>query len=494
MVPNYIEQIKTYFKNIVLNAMGTERDIYQLLEDGDVDRVISMMQERDSDVDNAIREYNPQTHKIMKRPNKARKGQDPYVTCKLARSRQRYINEVELFFLLGKNIEWAKDDGDDEAYELYTNFLNDYHFDATIRKAKRLAGSETEAAKLYHIYRNEERHEAEVRSVVLARSTGYKLRPMFDQYGQLTAFAYGYKLKENGKSVEHWDIQTPKMLFYCKRAQVGWQVESLPNPTGKINVLYYQQPKAWDGVEPRLEREEEMESKIGDTNNYFADPIALATADVVQSMKKPDTVGSLLQLTGKESDFRYVNPPQASELRRDEATNLEKSILFDTFTPDFSWENMKGMGTLSGAALKNAMILGFIKADNRKEIYGEMIEREKNVIIAILKYLHPEMAKKLDELKIRFHFACPFDEDKHNHWTTIGTLYNQEVISLELAVKLLALADAPEEEVEKIKQGIQEKAEMQAGAAANPEELQGQVQEGGGVKIRPEDQPNNRVI
>lgn len=487
MQPNYLQQITTYFRNVVLNAMGRERDIYTLMEDRDVDRVISMMQNRDTDVDNAIKEYNPQTHKIVNRPNKPRKNQDPYITCKLSRSRQRYINEVELFFLLGKPIEWVLDEGDDEAFKLYTDFMRDYRFDSTMRKAKRLAGAETESAKLYHIYRNEDTHQPEVRVAVLARSTGYKLRPLFDQYGQLTAMAYGYKLNEGGKSVEHWDIQTPKMLFYCKRAQVGWEVEQFPNPTGKINILYYQQQKAWDGAEKRLEREEDMDSKIGDTNNYFADPIALATADVVQSMTKPDTVGSLLQLSGRESEFRYVDPPQASELRRDEQTNLEKSILFDTFTPDFSFESMKGMGSLSGVALKNAMILGFIKADNRKEFYGEMVDREKNVVIGILKYLHPDKEKALDELKISFKFSNPFDDDKQSFWSAIGNLYTQEVLSLELAVKLLALADAPEEEVERIKQGIQEKAAMQAAGAVDENQAQGDVAEGGGVVVKPDE-------
>ena len=39
-----------------------------------------------------------ESHEVNKRPNKHRKNQEPYITEKLPRGRQAYINEVELFF------------------------------------------------------------------------------------------------------------------------------------------------------------------------------------------------------------------------------------------------------------------------------------------------------------------------------------------------------------------------------------------------------------
>jgi hypothetical protein len=163
-----------------------------------------------------------------------------------------------------------------------------------MRKAKRLAGAETQAAKLYHIFRDERTSEQQVRCVVLARQTGYKLRPMFDQYGNLRAFAYGYTLTEKGKNIEHWDIQTPDFLFYSKKTTIGWDVQTYPNPTGKINLVYYAQPKAWDGAEPRIKREEMLDSKVADTNNYFADPIAIMSAEVIKNMPEKKEAAKML--------------------------------------------------------------------------------------------------------------------------------------------------------------------------------------------------------
>lgn len=458
---NYLQQILTYFRNMALNAAGAERDLLQYIQDGDIASAISMMQDKDSEVDLALDEYNPQTHDVMKRPNKYRKGGDAYISEKLPRTRQRYINEVELFFLLGNPILWKKEEGDDEAFRLFTDFLKSQRFNSNMRKAKRLAGAETQSAKLYHIYRDERTNERLVRTVVLARQTGYRLRPLFDQYGNMMAFAYGYTLTEQGKSVQHWDIQTPDFLFYCKKSAIGWDVQTFENPTGKINCIYYAQPKAWDGAEPRIKREEMLDSKVADTNNYFADPIASATADVIQSMADPNQIGKLIQLTGTQSRFEYINPPQNSATRDAEKQDLNDSILFDTMTPDFSFEKIKGMGTLSGDAIKNAMILGYIKRDNRKEVYEELVDREKNVVISILKYLHPDMAERLDKLVISFDFAEPFAEDKQKNWNAIAQLYQSGVISLETAVEMLALTDAPEEEIERIKAASKESQDEQ---------------------------------
>ena len=208
-----------------------------------------------------------------------------------------------------------------------------------------------------------------------------------------------------------------------------------------------------------MEREELLDSKVGDTNNYFADPIAAATADVIASVPKIDKPGKLIQLTGSKSKFEYINPPQNSEIRKGEKEDLAQSILFDTFTPDMSPELMKSIGTLTSVGIKRALTLGYIKRANRMEIYEELIGRLSHVIIGVLMALHPEMYTKLKELEVDFEFAEPFEDDKKEMWKTIAELYNQGVLSLELAVQLLALTDAPAEEVEKIRAAEQTKKE-----------------------------------
>lgn len=459
---NYLEQILTLFKQKILTAGGAQRTIYEMISSGDITAAISLMQDNDDEVDNALREYNPELHKVMKRPNKFRKKQSPYISEKLPRSRQDYINEVELFFLLGNPIVWKKVGGDDAAYELFTDFLNNQYFHDNLCEAKRLAGAETECAKLYRITRGADGAKPNVQTVILARSKGYKLRPLFDQYGNLQAFAYGYTLKENNRNVQHWDIETPDFLFYCKKALLGWEVETYPNPTGKINVIYYRQRKAWHGVQQRIEREEMLDSKTADNNNYFSDPMAAATADVIQNLKSPETIGGLIQLTGSSSKFEYINPPQSSESREAERKSLADSILFDTYTPDLSYENLKGLGSISGVAIKNAMTIGYIKRKRNISQYKQLVRRDLSLMIEILAFVHPEMAEKIRALRIDFDFAEPFDSDNGEQQRLIADLYAQGVVSLEEAVHQIAICDDPDAEIRRLKEAEEKKAEATA--------------------------------
>ena len=123
----------------------------------------------------------------------------------------------------------------------------------------------------------------------------------------------------------------------------------------------------------------------------------------------------------------------------------------DTFTPDFSYENMKGVGTLSGEAIRRALILGYMKRANRMEIYDELVDREKNLILAIMANVtHISMRAAILLLKLMHEFAEPFDEDTEKRWSAIGKAYTDGIISLDRAVELMGVAN-PVEEIEKMR-------------------------------------------
>lgn len=464
------QNIIQYFRNILLNSPTLEGQIREMLEKGKVDEVIDMMSNRDTEVDKAIEEFYPEKHLVMHRPNKQRKDDEPYITEKLPRNRQNYINEVELFFLLGSPIIWKKTDGEDEAFSLFNDFVKENRLHSLIRRAKRAAGAETESALIFHIYREGDKRN--MLPFVACRRDGYRLRTLFDQYGRLNALAYGYCLNVSGENQQHWDILTADSETFCVQTAKGWQCRTYPNPTGKINAIYFRQDVAWQGTQERINREEMLDSKVGDTNNYFADPIATATADVIMSMVDQNKPGKMIQLAGSDSKFEYVNPPQNSATRDAEKNDLADSILFDSFTPDFSVEKMKGFGTLSGTAIKNSFILGYIKRARNEEIYGEMIDRLINVIKEILKFFHPEMTRAIDSLKIDFEFAEPFADDRRSLWQAVASLYQSGVASLETAVTMLGLTDAPEEEIDRIRM-----AAMEAEMAKNQQQEQEQSKE-----------------
>lgn len=448
---DFLRDIFSLFKQKQLNAESVEGSFVELLQDKKVEQAISMMQDNTDEVDLALTEYNPELHKVNHRANKRRKKQGDYISVKLPRSRQRYINEVALFFLLNNRIKWELMDGSAEAFKLFKEFLDDVDYDSIMREHKRAAGALTESAKLYHIYKNDD-GKPECRLVVLNRFEGYELRTLIDQYKKMQAFAYGYTTKNGGKAVKHWDIQTKDFIFNCTRRAMGWSVEVFPNPTGKINVIYDKQPKEWDGVQLRCEREEDVDSRQGDNNNYFSDPIAKASVDVIKSMADPNAIGKFIQMNGERSQFEYINPPQVADGWKAEKADLKASILDDTFTPDFSYAGIKGYGTLTGAALRNALTIGYIKRNRNIEIYGRSVRRERNVILAILKLLHPTV--DFDSLKVKFSFSDPFVDDKQTLWAAVGNAKASGIMSTETAVDLLGATNDRDKELERIRSEI----------------------------------------
>jgi len=453
-----------------MNISGVEDILLEYIGSGKINQAKELFQNRDDEVLEAIKEFETSEHVIMKRMDKERKGNDPYRTEKLPIAWQRYINDVSVFFMFAKPVIWREvspKDETEEAFKAYEDFLKKTKFFTGIREAKRRAGAETESAKVYHIYKGKD-GLPKVKPIVISKSLGYTLRPLFDQYGDMVSFAYGYFLKEGNKTVEYFDIMMPDYIYKCKKEGTGWVVDKINNPIGKIPAIYYRQPKEWDGVQERIERDEYLDSTQADTNNYFADPIAKISSSVINSVPNAEQVGKLIQLQSKDDIFEYVSPPTATEMRDSEKKTIRDTILLNSFTPDFSYEQMKGIETLSGEAMKRALIVGYIKRDIRMEIYDELLDREKNIILAIMKNVtHIRLASKINKLEIEHELSEPFDSDTEERWTAIGRAYTDKIMSLETAVDHLGVAN-PMEEVERIRSAQQMNDELLMFPNANP--------------------------
>lgn len=66
-----------------------------------------------------------------------------------------------------------------------------------------------------------------------------------------------------------------------------------------------------------------------------------------------------------------------------------------------------------------------------KEIYDELVDREKNLILAIMMNVtHIHMRDKLATLKIEHEFSEPFNEDITARWQSIGKPMQMECFHL----------------------------------------------------------------
>lgn len=416
---------------------GIKSVVVEKILDGKVEDAIDLFEDNSEVVEQAIREYNTKTHSIMFREDKVRKDKSDYRTWKLPRNWQQYINEIELYFLLANGIKWEMLNDDQEsnealqkAFDKFKKLLKKLHYDSRTREFKRLAGAETECAKLYAYYKDE--GEAKLRIVILARSKGYKLRPLFNMYGDLKAFAVGYDTKDaNGDLIHRWDVYTSEAYYHCKQQELGqagteWNVTTEVNPFGKIPIIYARQKKAWAGAEERIERDEWLDSKNADCNEYFADPMLKMSKSVKNGLMGAKEVGKVIQVGNKDDVFEYVTPPDASDMKEKEKSLLKESILNSTMTPDLSYENVKGLGAISGEAITKANIIAYIKRLNNMEIYDELFERDASLIIEIMATaLYPGERKILRSMELNHNYQDPAIGQSDNseeiaRWADIG--------------------------------------------------------------------------
>jgi SPP1 family phage portal protein len=235
---------------------------------------------------------------------------------------------------------------------------------------------------------------------------------MFDNYDRLMTFARGYYLKEEGKTVYHFDIFTKNNIYRCKRKEIGWEIIPENNPIGKIPIIYFRQEKEHKGVQRLIEREEWIASVNADVNDYFSSPAVVVTADVLKNMPEKSEPGKLFIKDSKDGDVKYLTIDSAPELKKLELEYLEKQILSKSFTPNISFDQMKGLSAISGKALKQMMILAEIKAQKHKETHDELIDRFISLVkAAIGNVLEIKLKSQINNLIVDAQFQSPFGED-----------------------------------------------------------------------------------
>ena len=396
-----------------INKIASSDDFKIIVSSISKDRKI-IVGEKDITVAECLKQYNPHTHKVAdpkERPDKiiseegeiihdAINGLDrnttDYATVKVNRLPipvQKRIVLIAATFLIGDkiNLESTADNNTDKELEKHIRKVwKDTKLDFQSKEIAKLMMSETHCAELWYDYEDKDywRGTSLKDSIkrfgvkILAESKGDKLFPVFDEYDDLIAFGRGYHVVKGNKSIEHFDLYTSEKIIQGVRenANAEWEYDTKVNPYGAIPVIYYSQDAPeWADVQALIERKESRFSDFADTNDYFADPALIAEGDV-KSLPGKAEVGKSYQVTGggKVSYLTWDSAPDAIKM---EFEYLDKEIYANTHTPDVSFESMKGMiGNVSGIALKLLFMDAQIKASDKQENFGILIQRRLNLL------------------------------------------------------------------------------------------------------------------
>lgn len=334
-------------------------------------------------------------------------------------------------------------------FKRLTDMLDECHFNSKLREAKRYAGCEGCSAMLFHTYQNN--GEPQLLIHVLAKSKNDDIYTLFDQYGKMIVFARGFTtLNAENKSVSHYEIYTKEYMYLCQNVNGSmWEVEKKPNLTKKIPAIVFIQETEWDGTQSILDRIEDAYSRNADSNDNFADPALVATADIVNTLPKQEEESKLYVLKNG-GDIKYLERSNANQARQDEIDALDEQAMSKSFTPNITIEDLRGIANASGTTLEHIMMLGTIKADMRKETHDEYLTRVGNLMKSIMENVMDVKGGSYEELRLKHEFQPPFGDDIASVVDRLMRQYGGGGMSRKTLLEKSPLIDDPDKEEERI--------------------------------------------
>lgn len=445
-----IKQITQALSNQFNAVLGRKQKLIELIQNGDISRLLGKMTTCNEKIIKALEEYDPTKHQVTKRPNHHQKGKPDIITAKLPIPFQKIINMQATAFLFGSPVQFSdlsdvvetsdtngktvRKSKAAEAYDKALKIFTDTRFDSNMRESKTKAGSETLCAKLYHLYLSPD-GELQVMVKILAKSLGDDIYYKFDDFGRLMLFIRQFTIQDDeGNDEIHCDIYTDETIFRCTQKAIGWEVVPEKNFIGKIPVLLYIQEPEWADVQRLIERREDIQCRDADMNDYFANPKVVGEG-IISGSLNPDDPAQIIQ-TQNNGKVYYLTYDSAPENRKRECDTLDSFIFGMTCSVNPASDVIKEMKIPSGVSWDYMFFFPILKAKNYQDYYGTMIDREINVVKAIVGVLYPELKLngQLEALKIGYQFSTPMPDNVSDTLDIIQKSINAGTMSQETAI------------------------------------------------------------
>lgn len=320
---------------------------------------------------------------------------------------QRYIVNTAVSFLLGEAPSISANDVDNQAGQ---QILEVYKKNRIGNKLQEFA--EQVMSTTMGVFIFSRGADNEIKARLYTQDNG-KYTPQYDVYGDLVAFYWEFTIGE----VEHIWIFTDIEIH---KYQDEKYISSDTHDFGVIPVVFVDQKEPeWWPVKELIDRIEMIISKLAGSNNYFAFPILKLKGGTTtdddgkeQNLIDVDEDGKALLLgIAKHNDM--LIEADAEFLQRDPAVDsikLELEILKEnihrmTQTPDLSFDNVKGIGAVSGRAMQLMLQDAVNKAKRKRGDFDTAISRILSIIKNGLGINDEELS-----FDIEFNYAIPTDE------------------------------------------------------------------------------------
>lgn len=294
-----------------------------------------------------------------------------------------------------------------------------------------------------------------LRCALFSPEYGDTLYPYFDETGDMVAFSRAFSRKDdNGNAVDYFETFTDKEHWLWMNGANGYEAApGYPKPIaiGKIPVIYGHQPYfETEDVDKLIDRLEHLLSNFADTNDYHASPKIFTTGQINGWSKKGES-GAVIE--GEEgATMQYVSWQNAPESVKLEIETLLKLIYTISQTPDISFDAVKGLGAISGVALKLLFMDAHLKVQDKGEIFDDYLQRRVNVILAYIGQINTTLEKDCENIIVEpelVPYMLVNELEELNYWLTANG--NKPVISQEESVEGAGISKNVEATMQKIK-------------------------------------------
>jgi len=360
----------------------------------------------------------------------------------------------------------------DEKNELFESVRTTWklnRLDNKLQEALKKKKSELESCIIFHIedipsnkgwitklFKSEKKR---IKSNIKTNKEG-RMYPIFDAFGNMVQFVWRFTTKVNSTEVDNIWVYTDRerIVITNEQARVYSVVETKPHGFDRIPVVYLNQDAPeWDDVKTLIDRFEVALSKLGGSNDYAGYPLLKLYGELVSLPDRNDD-GKTLRFPMKEvddsgktihGDAEFLTANNAAESIELELEKLYSLIHAMSSTPDIAFENLKGLGAMSGIALKLMFLDAIIKAKMNEGDNRTMIERCLNIIAGGIKStINTKLSKQDLLVSIQFNSILPNDLKEAVEIAT--TAVQGGVMSKETAINYLDMVEDKEIELKKL--------------------------------------------
>lgn len=437
--------------------------------------IVTMLTTRDipfPDIEAIEAQWNPSGHdifdktirkdKTVKKEVEGRKVEDIEPVARIALALQKLIVKRAASFLfgLGEKVGTKKSLTENESFVLgaVKKILRDNKTKSHNKEFARDLFKCTEVAELWvpvHSDKSDRygfESEFRIRKQILSFSKGHKLYPKFDDTGDLIAFSFESTIKKEGKEVRTLTTYTDSEKVKWELVDGYWnETERKVNPIGKIPIVYARQEQTeWADVQNVIDRLEKLLSNYSDTIDYHASPTIFVQGEIKGFSKKGES-GKIIE-GENNAKAEYLSWDQAPDAVKLEIENDLRMIFSLTQTPDISFESVKGIGTISGVALKLLFLDAHLKVEDKKDIFDDFLTRRYNILKAYIGEMSNQLKSSSRSLALN-PVITPYmiDDPKSKIETLSSAIGGGQLISRRTAVTRLGFTKDINGELAEIK-------------------------------------------